>query len=264
MSYEINADKYAFAQTPQPEKVNENYNAVLIKKLMQEEASKREAVKNTLEQNLANEVYARTDGDAELRAQIDSEAVKREKSVSEIDAKLGNEAEQRAAANASFLEALDELEADLSGETAQRQVAVSLLEKADENLNNVKEDKVAVITIDSLNGAFGWSGPDNHNTDIRITAPSLDLLYVEWWDGEYPQDYTAALSFNSGDVPTTVKYPMGGIINWIGTDCVIYDGISLFQPSANTHYEIVMYYNGTQCVGLVNGFVPSTQEVDNN
>ena len=264
MSYEINADKYAFAQTPQPEKVNENYNAVLIRKLMQEEASQRETLKNTLEQNLANEVYARTDGDADLKAQIDSETIKREKSVSELDTRLCKEEENRASADASFLQALDDLEGDLSEERELRQTAVSLLEKAAENLNNVKEDKVNVITIDSEDGSFGWNGPDNHNTDTRIISPSLDLLYVEWWDGEYPPDYTAALSFNSGDVPTTVKYPMGGIINWIGTDCVVYDGISLFQPSANTHYEIVMYYNGTQCVGLVNGFVPSTQEVDYN
>ena len=258
MSYKICADKYAFCQTPQPEKVNENYNAVLLRKLMQEESNKREALKTLIEQNVANEVYARTDGDADLKAQIDSETIKREKSVSELDRKLCKEEENRALADASFLEAVNELEEDLSGERELRQTAVSLLEKAAENLNNVKEDKVTVITIDNEDGSFSWNGPDNHNTDTRITAPSLDLLSVQWWNGEYPEDYTAALSFNSGDVPTTVEYPMGGIINWIGTDCVVYNGISLFQPSPNTHYEIVMYYNGTQCIGLVNGFVPTT------
>ncbi len=266
MSYEINADKYAFAQTPLPEKVNENYNAVLIRKAMQEEATKRETLKSTLEQNIANEVYARTDGDADLKAQIDSETIKREKSVSELDTRLGKEAENRASADASFLQALDDLEADLSEERTLRQTAVSLLEKAAENLNKVKEDKVTVITIGSEDigedGSFSWNGPDNHNTETRITAPALDTLYVQWWNGEYPEDYIASLSFNCGEVPTCVSYPMGGIINWIGTDCVVFDGISVFQPSANTHYEIVMYYNGTQCIGMVNGFVPSGQEAD--
>ena len=296
MPYEINADKYAFAQTPQPEKINENYNAVLIRKLVQEEASKREALKSTLEQSLVNEVYARTDMDVELKGRIDSEIIARENAVSELSTRLCAEAEERAlkngeiairlaeekeqrmAADASFLQAIDNLEADLSGEIALRQAAdnellqlkanataVSALEKTVELINDIKENKVTIITVNEEdlgeNKSFGWNGPDNHNTETRITASALELLYVECWDGEYPEDYCCALSFNSGDIPTTVSYPMGGIINWVGTDCVISEGVSVFQPSENTHYEIVMYYNGTQCIGMVNGFVPSNQEV---
>ena len=38
-----------------------------------------------------------------------------------------------------------------------------------------------------------------------------------------------------------------------------YDGLSIFQPSPNTHYDIVFYFNGTQFIGLVNGFVSSIE-----
>ena len=237
MSYEINADRYAFAQTPEPDKVNENYNAVLIRKLIQEEANNREELKNVLEQNLANEVYARTDGDIELESRMATEKLLRENAVSELSMRLYHEAEQRQAADDFVLQTV-----------------------------KTKENKVTVITVtdENTDGSYSWNGPDNHNTDTRILTPALDTLYIEWWDGEYPEDYCASLSFNSGQVPTTISYPMGGIINWVGTDCVLYDGISIFRPAANTHYEVVMYYNGIQCIGMVNGFVPSTQEVDYN
>ena len=71
-------------------------------------------------------------------------------------------------------------------------------------------------------------------------------------------DYHSALSFNSGATPTAIDYTDSGILNWVGTDCTTADGLSIFQPSANTHYDIVFYFNGAQFIGLVNGFVPAT------
>ena len=52
---------------------------------------------------------------------------------------------------------------------------------------------------------------------------------------------------------TSIDYD--GVRNlWAGTS----DGLSIFQPSANTHYDIVFYFNGVQFIGLVNGFIPAT------
>lgn len=89
-------------------------------------------------------------------------------------------------------------------------------------------------------------------------------------------DYMAEVSFDSGSIPTLVDYNVPptpsekSVINWVGVDCVLTSyvndagqevPISVFQPSANTHYEIVFYFNGTQIIGLVNGFVPASGNV---
>ena len=64
----------------------------------------------------------------------------------------------------------------------------------------------------------------------------------------------SSLIFNSGETATSIDYTGTGILQWVGTDCATIDGYSIFQPSANTHYEILFSYNGTQFVGFVYGF----------
>lgn len=96
------------------------------------------------------------------------------------------------------------------------------------------------------------------NTNTEIRTSELTSLSFTFGDGEYVQDYTSGLSFDSGETPTAIDYTDSGILNWVGTDCATSDGLSIFQPSTNTHYDIVFYFNGTQFIGLVNGFVPAT------
>lgn len=138
MAYEINADKYAFAQASQPEKVDENYNTALVKRMVSAETKKREETDAILEQSILNEVYARTDGDIELKGQIDNETLARNAQTSslearlraetdarilkddELSARLSEETRQRAAADTSLLQAVDNLEADISNESARR------------------------------------------------------------------------------------------------------------------------------------------------
>ena len=309
MSYEINADKYAFAQTPQPEKINENYNAVLIRKLMQEEASKREALKSTLEQNLANEVYARTDGDIELKGQIDNEALVRSGQISSLDTKIRTEADarilkdeelsarlaeetrQRTAVETSFLQAIDNLEADISNKSARcsalhnelsnkielKANAVDVytkshldfafsnkydksvgqeLEKSVFSLEQTKENKTVILT-NSDKSTFTFKVNQMHNGEYRCAIPLVSLA-LEFDNEVYPEEYISALSFDCGEWLTEVSYPATSIINWVGTDCVTSGGYSVFQPSSGTHYDIVFYFNGAQFIALVNGFVPAT------
>ncbi len=113
-----------------------------------------------------------------------------------------------------------------------------------------------------------YSNPDDtliffnasHLSERRITGnpTSITLNYI---DDVYPDTYISGLVFDSGETPTSISYPGTGIINWVGTDCSKTGDISLFIPSANTHYDIVFYFNGSQVVGLVNGFVPATGNV---
>lgn len=118
----------------------------------------------------------------------------------------------------------------------------------------VEAVKPEITTASDTVLSFEFSA--NHNTEIR--TGELTTLSFTFGNGEYAQDYTSGLSFDSGEIPTAIDYTDSGILNWVGTDCVTSDGLSIFQPSANTHYDIVFYFNGVQFIGLVNGFVPAT------
>lgn len=116
-----------------------------------------------------------------------------------------------------------------------------------------KTDKTTVEKSTNTAYAFEFSATDNK--EVRLgEASSVSFTFG---NGEYPEDYNSGLSFDSGATPTAIDYTDSGILNWVGTDCTTTDGLSIFQPSANTHYDIVFYFNGTQFIGLVNGFVPS-------
>ena len=117
-----------------------------------------------------------------------------------------------------------------------------------------KADKPTITTATDTALSFEFSA--NTNTEIR--TGELTTLSFTFGNGEYAEDYASGLSFDSGATPTAIDYTDSGILNWVGTDCVTSDGLSIFQPSANTHYDIVFYFNGTQFIGLVNGFVPAT------
>ena len=119
---------------------------------------------------------------------------------------------------------------------------------------DLKVDKATIITPNDTALSIEFSA--NHNTENR--TGELTTLSFTFGNGEYAQDYTSGLSFDSGETPTSIDYTDSGILNWVGTDCATSDGLSIFQPSANTHYDIVFYFNGTQFIGLVNGFVPAT------
>lgn len=125
---------------------------------------------------------------------------------------------------------------------------------------DTKADKPIIETINPL-VFYAFNFLNNYNKEIRLL--STDLKEIEFYiaNGEYQEDYTAGLSFDSNDTPTEIIYTSNNIINWVGVDCATVDGLSIFQPSANTHYDIVFYYNGNQFIGLVNGYVPASGNV---
>lgn len=117
--------------------------------------------------------------------------------------------------------------------------------------------KTNIKTISNTVLPFEFSS--KYNTEAR--ANELTSISFTFGDGVYADDYTSGIVFDSGATPTAIDYTDSGILNWVGTDCATADGLSIFQPSANTHYDIVFYFNGTQFIGLVNGFVPATGNV---
>lgn len=121
-------------------------------------------------------------------------------------------------------------------------------------VDQLKANKTNITN--STDTALSFEFSTNHNTENR--TGELTTISFTFGDGEYAEDYISGLSFNSGETPTAIDYTDSGILNWVGTDCTTFDGLSIFQPSANTHYDIVFYFNGVQFIGLVNGFIPAT------
>jgi hypothetical protein len=123
-----------------------------------------------------------------------------------------------------------------------------------------KEDKsmFSVFSNDECDFIF----TDTNNMVCRCSAEEMKSINFIFNNIQYPENYTSELSFNSGSIPTVISYADSGILNWLGTDCSIIDDYSVFDPTANKHYDIVFYFNGTCLVGLVNGFEMAT--VNNN
>ena len=125
-----------------------------------------------------------------------------------------------------------------------------------------------VITSSESTIVYNFSNRKNKvSQEDEIISISFDF-----GNEVYDRLYGSELSFDSGATPTSVDYAIPeeptqiSVINWVGVDCAsdsyINDNgetvsISIFQPSANTHYDIVFYFNGKQFIGLVNGYVPA-------
>lgn len=128
-----------------------------------------------------------------------------------------------------------------------------------DNLYNDKADATYVVTyMDESSFTFRFESMNNYEARLFQVCPSISFIFG---NGVYSDTYTSGLSFDSGETPTAIDYTDSGIINWVGTDCTNVDGLSIFQPTANTHYDIVFYFNGSQFIGLVNGFVPASGNV---
>lgn len=125
------------------------------------------------------------------------------------------------------------------------------------------EPKTTIVDVETYDIPFPIG---NNNYEYRLTADAVTSIQFNFPNGEYATDYTEGLSFKSGTTPTHISYAATGIIQWIGTDCFISDdNKSVFKPSANTHYDIVFYYNGgNYIVGLVNGYKVATGNQEAN
>lgn len=126
-----------------------------------------------------------------------------------------------------------------------------------ETLDN-KQDKVEISEYPEDNSELIYDLSIMHNQELRTKSTLANGITFLIPNDVYPDDYVTSLSFGAGGTAPQIGYTATGIINWVGTDCTIVDGKSIFAPKINTHYDIVVYFNGFQFVGLVNGFIPAT------
>ena len=146
---------------------------------------------------------------------------------------------------------------DTSENPVQNKVVKGYVDGQIGDINTALENKTDKVTITTLSDTvLAVDFAEMYNSEIR--TGELTSISFTFGNDAYEEDYTSGISFDSGETPTAIDYTDSGILNWVGTDCATSDELSIFQPSANTHYDIVFYFNGAQFIGLVNGFVPST------
>lgn len=157
---------------------------------------------------------------------------------------------------------LQAMQSELELTSAGAQSAYQLANDAYKGMSG-KADKTKISYNTVVGERMSYHFASKYNEDIRARQRDEIAFYFD--DGEYEDDYISGLSFDSGETPTSIDYFHTGIIQWVGTDCTIDSyvndegvtiPVSIFQPSPNTHYEVVFYFNGAQFIGLVNGYKP--------
>ena len=138
------------------------------------------------------------------------------------------------------------------------QFAIRALTDVENNEIHVNEysKKPMVYVLEEDTDVYDIDLCSKDNT-IYVYKGALPELYFDL-TGSFSPDYTFSINFTSGETPTEVSYTSSGIINWVGTDCTLKDGMSIFSPVANKRYNIVIYFDGITFVGCVNGFTPAT------
>lgn len=117
MSYEINVDKYGFAEKQNPEKVSRDYAAEYVRKLVGDESVERQTGDNQLRialeaeeearqtaddeitRSITEETSARSTGDEMIRENLESETLARRAADNTLQANIDKEAEERKAAD---------------------------------------------------------------------------------------------------------------------------------------------------------------------
>lgn len=129
----------------------------------------------------------------------------------------------------------------------------------DMNDNEIAQTYAKKTTLRNLQTGMEIPLSQYDNSIIVAEGNTGGTIYLYFdLDGSFSSTYNCQINFTSGSTPTEITYTSTGIINWVGTDCKLQDGKSIFTPSANTRYNIVIYFDGNTFVGCVNGFTPAT------
>ena len=112
------------------------------------------------------------------------------------------------------------------------------------NVNNTmskKEEKIATVVLEESDSVYELT---NYVRAIYGEVASLTV--------EIPQnvdiDYISSIIFTSGATATNLIYP--DTVKMVGEGCI--DGV--FAPSENKRYNIIISYDGVNCVGVVGGY----------
>lgn len=127
-----------------------------------------------------------------------------------------------------------------------------------QNQIDTKSDKTTVSYLGILDRDISLISCNNADIRYHSTPDAINFILA---DGEYDWLFTVGISFKTYATPPQISYTNSGLIQWVGTDCSLDNGISLFIPSPDTQYDIVIYFNGSHFVGLVNGYKTATGNV---
>lgn len=134
---------------------------------------------------------------------------------------------------------------------------------------DTKADKPILSTSGTTALIYDFAERDN-NVAREGELESVSFVFT---NDAYDELFISELTFDSGDTPTVVDFPYEDnevIINWYGTDCAIQEWTDdegnhniapIFQPSANTRYNIMFWFDGADLVGKVHGYVPANRNV---
>lgn len=130
------------------------------------------------------------------------------------------------------------------------------------NCDYTKETTATGTVIDAFKGVI-LQFSDLNNVELRPRLDmDLDNTYTIYFDtdtGAFSNTYTAGFVFKTGATAPVCSYANTNIIQWVGTDCSIEDGFSLFIPQPNKKYNIIITYDGEYFEGLVCGFEIATR-----
>ena len=207
--------------------------------------------------------------DADVWIDLDGE----EDTTQDIDAHMSNTdihttAEEKADVNERIHTA--QLTAEDAKDEAQNVYSLLLLVE-DEIVKKLdtKADKPKLSISGTTALIYDFAERDN-NVAREGELESVSFVFT---NDAYDELFISELTFDSGDTPTVVDFPYEDnkvIINWYGTDCAIQEWTDdegnhniapIFQPSANTRYNIMFWFDGADLVGKVHGYVPANRNV---
>ena len=125
---------------------------------------------------------------------------------------------------------------------------------------SAKEDALEDVTVSASSATFDFS--NRGNDWVHYSSDSFAVLEIDIPSGVYSYNFKARASFNSpSTLPTSVIYAASSeLINWTGTDCYNFETRSVFRPQMGKHYDVDFYFNGSQFVGKVFGYVPANMQ----
>ena len=144
-----------------------------------------------------------------------------------------------------------ELSEALEAETTNRTNADNTLIKSIESLTddimelsdsvNEKEDMIHICALTDTEVSEIMSSRLEYRLG-EVTSLTLNL------PDNVSDDYISSVIFTSGATATNLIYP--DTIKMLGEDCID----CVFTPVANKRYEVIISYDGVNCVGVVGGY----------
>ena len=123
--------------------------------------------------------------------------------------------------------------------------------------NKTLETETSIQALALVDNAITYAlSSTSHNVESRIsTVLETATITITLSSDSYPNNYISSLVFTTASNSNiTMAYTGSGALQWIGTDCNVQDGYSVFVPKPSKTYDIVFYFNGTRFIGLVNGY----------